>query len=179
MNPLEIDPVDVIRSAPPGAVIYGFSKEPQIRIDFLIREASEAIRGATENARFEARAGSLIQEGVLVSVVMFSLGQGERIFETFWDYYRHAAGGPENNIFCHMSNEPEIFLNLFGDSGEVEGVIGVKHALHSFFSDAIRRAESMPPWHFQAFEAAKEVVTQNYPEEKDLWEHLGRAQGQA
>ena len=167
-----MDPVDFMKEAPVGSVIYGFSKDPDMRIDFLVKEKSDVIQRIIDKPYFQTRSGSLIQEGVLVSVVMFCLEKEGKVFETFWNYCRHSQAGPENNIFCHMSNEGKIYFNLFGDSGEVEGVVEGQHHLQQFFLDAIQRAEAMSSWSDKAFEAAKQVVTNNYPKVEDLWNAL-------
>lgn len=171
MSP-SFDPVEFIRTSTPGTVIYGCTEEEgEQRIDFLVRERSDVLKTLPKNPPLEFRTGALMLDHVFLVLVLFRFSPETPIYETFWNYHRAAPDEP--NLFDAMCAEKKIRFNMFGESGEVENLIGSTNSLRFFFSDATQEAASLMPWTFDEFDQAKKEFALQYPRPRDVWEVLG------
>ncbi|MEM9399503.1 MAG: hypothetical protein AAF984_04790 [Verrucomicrobiota bacterium] len=174
----DMDPFSFIKDAANETVIYGISAAPEkkdeTRIDFLVRDRSKNLETILQAPRFEARAGMVIVNEILLCLMLFKLHEESPIYETFWDYYTHAVRGPQENIFCYLSEKQPIYFNLFGDSGDFEGLVETNHSLQDFFLEAIERAEQVQAWTRQEYNEARNTFTKDMPKQK-LWEALQKS----
>jgi hypothetical protein len=170
---MSVDPMEMIRRAKPGTVIYGFCEEEgRVHIDFLMREASDKLAALPPHPPVEFRAGALLEQHVFLVVVMVRLTPDGTLFETFWNYHRRETLDGSGHLFEHMGAEPTLTLNLVGDSGEVENVIEVANPLRGFFQDAAQQAAGAFAWTLAEFDGAKRSVMEAYPEAELLWNAL-------
>ena len=166
------DPSELMRDMEPGSVIYAFSAEEDLMIEFLIREASPTIAALPQEAAINIRSGALWHDGVLVVIVLMAIDPDQAIYPTFWNFWHPMENPGDGNIFQHMAVAPELVVKWFGDSGKVERLMAVANPLREFFTSCMRETGKAPAWGIEAFEEAIASVLENTDGFPALWKQL-------
>jgi len=177
-DPASPDPTQFMAATEPGTVIYGFAADGgDLHIELLVRESSLEIARIPEAPEIQIRAGFREIEGVFVVVVLFRFRPDGPVRLSLWNYHAPLADPADGNLFAHLAcaEGGELILKWFGDSGRVERLLTLRHPLRTFFTQAIRRIDRLPPWGDEAFRDALHVLFDEHPAPESLWESMGGA----
>ncbi len=157
-----------ISSSPIGTVIFGVTHRPEPRIDFLLREETAFINQLT-TAKIPFRVRLFKRNDIAIIVVMFQLGTTSRLYETFWNYYEEGCG---EGLFRLISNQDDIAVHLYGDSGSIEKSILMGNIFKGFFKAAETKIRIVPYWSAEQFQKELDELRIIYPSKEALWEAL-------
>jgi len=172
-----IDPLDLIRSLPPGSMIWGVMRERPgagREVAFFVREESARIR-RVGTLQFST---ALIVEGdVALIPVLMRTGPGEEeVYESWFNYYAPGPGTDGLPLLAEQGRLPVVFV---GDSGRRERALAVPNSLRDTFREMLERVSSMKPWSMEGFDRARERVYARYPTVAALWDALQAKPGGA
>lgn len=161
-----------MREMEPGSVIYAFSSDQDVLIEFLVREESRLIAELPAGVGVHLRSGAIWHKGVLVVAVLLAVDPTVRIYPTFWNFWHPIENPQDGNIFQHMAKETELVIKWFGDNGKVERLMPVANPLREFFESCMREVADSPAWEMDQFEEAVGILLE--PEEAlpNLWKQL-------
>lgn len=168
---MNIDPEQTIKSASPGTTIYARVHRPEPHTDFLVREETSVIQ-QLRNPAVTLRTGLMIQNNVALVVVMFRIGSNpDQLFETWWNYHQTGDG---HKHFEDMTKQNNFAIHLYGDSGCIEKSIQVNNSIKDFFQDTLKKIYTIPAWHMDDFDTARDEIYKQYPTPGKLWKALYR-----
>lgn len=165
------DSETVIKSSPPGTMIYGRVKQSldaPWQTVFYIREDKQYLRWLTPNPIVEMRAGVEQVDNVFLVPLMVKVG-GET-YESWLNY--HATGGHGAGGLQDLAIQEQNFLLFFGDSGERERSIGFRNSCKKTFALILEGIKNKSAWSMQDFNQAREQLYKKYPTLQKLWASL-------
>jgi hypothetical protein len=177
------DPRKLVADSPSGSVVYGFSFDPDLQIDFLIREQTSVINQMMLEPRLDTRAGALLQNDVLIGVVLFTFNRHLAVYRTFWNYHEEPVATedphhPQQNTFDLMTTRTDINYFFVGDTGEFEYQLRAPHRLQGFFAELRDKARSMKPWTREQFVEEKRAITEAVPDPMRMWKDMSSPSAQ-
>ena len=163
------DAETVIKTLPPGSMIYGRVKQSlgtPWQTVFYIREDSEHIEAIPPNPPIEMRSGVMEERGVVLIPILIKLN--DELYECWLNY---CTQGGKEALQALASQEQNVVL-IFKDKGKQERSIGFNNSCKNTFALILEGVSKKPTWQMKEFDAAKENLYRWFPKIKDLWREL-------
>jgi hypothetical protein len=170
---MNVSPVFLIQTSPPGAMIYALAEaKGEELFALLIREEPERVARLGKTVRVHTKTALIEQDGVGLVPLMVQIEDWEP-FETWINYYQSQDGVDfrEGRRVFRALTERDVLALAFYTPAEGRR-IAVRNSLAPTMREIARRLQAMSPWTMRAFDAARDKLYARYPTVQDLWDML-------